>query len=226
MKSQRDNPDKKQALETRNELEKILNLGMNKVHNVKKFKTTIDEEGNKIIQNANEVLPKTHHIAMDYKKLQSEIDKESTAIIIDAAHFYLSGELVNEHSFIQQKMRLDKITICDILFQLKTAEHAIIKLLEEIDGGSINPRMFEVLGGLQRSKMEINARLTTYIHDMEKSYKSIKTIIKEKEAENSVNLGSDDYSVEDMHVTRGTKSFLKNLKENNILNADEGESME
>ena len=46
---------------------------------------------------------------------------------------------------IKQKSVVDKITVSNLLFQMKTAEHAIIKLLEEIDNGNLHPRTFEVL---------------------------------------------------------------------------------
>lgn len=57
---------------------------------------------------------------------------------------------------------------------MKTAEHAIKKLLEDIDGGNIQPRAFEVLASLQKSKMEIVKHIAQFMIIIENNYKNLK----------------------------------------------------
>jgi hypothetical protein len=57
-----------------------------------------------------------------------------------------------------------------MMLQLKTAQHAITKLLEEIDLGNANPRMFEVLAQLQSQIMQMPKDYQNYLTKMEESY--------------------------------------------------------
>jgi hypothetical protein len=56
------------------------------------------------------------------------------------------------------------------MLQLRTAQHAITKLLEEIDFGNANPRMFEVLAQLQSQIMQMPKDYQNYLTKMEESY--------------------------------------------------------
>ena len=71
-------------------------------------------------------------------------------------------------------MSIDKMTVSNLIFQMKTAEHAIIKLLEEIDAGGVRDRTFEVLSSLQKSKMEIVKHLAQFMIILENNYKNLK----------------------------------------------------
>jgi hypothetical protein len=120
------------------------------------------------------VLPKLKAIApLDYEVVKTEADKKASDIVEAVILLYLTQEFVAEHDYVYQKMEVDKLTVSNILFQMKTAEHAIKKLLEEIDGGTVQARMFEVLASLQKSKMEIVKHLTSFMVIMENNYKNL-----------------------------------------------------
>jgi hypothetical protein len=98
---------------------------------------------------------------------------------------------------------------------MKTAEHAIIKLLEEIDGGNLHPRTFEVLASLQRSKMEIVKHLAQFMVIMENNYKSLKEDYRVKKADEPtlIESGEDDNPSKSAFQIRGTKQMIEMLRE-------------
>jgi hypothetical protein len=122
-----------------------------------------------------DVLPRLKAIApLDYDTVKREADKKASDIVESVILLYLPQEFVTQQDYVYQKMEVDKLTVSNLLFQMKTAEHAIKKLLEEIDSGSTNARHFEVLASLQKSKMEIVKHLAAFMVTMENNYKNLK----------------------------------------------------
>lgn len=59
-------------------------------------------------------------------------------------------------------------------FQIRTAQHAVTKMLDEIDaGGQYQARNFEVLAQMQNQLMQMPAKFQAYLADMEKTYKNL-----------------------------------------------------
>ena len=158
-----------------------------------------------------DVLPRLKAIApLDYETVKSESDKKASDIVESVILLYLPEEFVMQQDYVYQKMEVDKLTVSNLLFQMKTAEHAIKKLLEEIDNGSTQARHFEVLASLQKSKMEIVKHLATFMVTMENNYKNLKydwTNLVEKKQEM---MSENAVEVQDENSTkfRGTKGLM------------------
>jgi hypothetical protein len=158
-----------------------------------------------------DVLPKLKAIApLDYDAVKSEADKKASDIVESVILMYLPQEFVTAQDYVYQKMEVDKLTVSNLLFQMKTAEHAIKKLLEEIDSGSTHARSFEVLASLQKSKMEIVKHLATFMVTMENNYKNLKydwhnMVEKKPEA---LPEGMVELPDEETTKFRGTKSLM------------------
>ncbi len=159
-------------------------------------------------QEASLVLPSTASLSLDYYNVKQTIDSESTQIVKSIAEFYLDSEIIDTVPYVKQKVKVDHITVSSLLFQMKTAEHAIIKLLGEIDGGNVHPRTFEVLASLQRSKMEIVKHLAQFMIIMENAYKNFREDYRIKKAETQ-DVDGDDMEEDDGIRTRGTRQLLK-----------------
>lgn len=193
--------DKKREIELRDELEKMLADGIS------------DLQVN--IDSARELLPAREGNFMDYERVKTYADDKATNIVDSISEFYLSTEIIEEIPYVKQKSVVDKITVSNLLFQMKTAEHAIIKLLEEIDNGNLHPRTFEVLASLQRSKMEIVKHLAQFMVIMENNYKSLKEDYRVKKADEPLLIDSSevDDNPRAAHQVRGTKQMIEMLRD-------------
>ena len=158
---------------------------------------------------------KANSLFMDYNAVKTNSDVASKDIVDSIAEFYLDVETIDRISYVKQKTMVDKITVSNLLFQMKTAEHAIIKLLEEIDGGNLHPRTFEVLASLQRSKMEIVKHLAQFMIIMEGNYKNLRDDYRFKKAENGLELEEGEIEVQnaDSNKFRGTRGLIETLRE-------------
>jgi hypothetical protein len=151
---------------------------------------------------------------MDYEKVKTYADTKADNIVDSISEFYLSMGIIEEIPYVKQKSVVDKITVSNLLFQMKTAEHAIIKLLEEIDNGNLHPRTFEVLASLQRSKMEIVKHLAQFMVIMENNYKSLKEDYRIKKADEPISINAEyDESPKAAHQVRGTKQMIEMLRD-------------
>lgn len=169
-----------------------------------------------VTNKAKEVLPRTTDLFLDYSKIKKDLDKDSLKMIKNITKFYLTDEIIREVPYVGEKVKIDTIMASSLLFQMKTAEHAITKLLTEIDTGRTEPRYFEVLASLQRSKMEIIKHLGEYMAMVETTYKNFfedysKYLETNKPQEPEEETDNNDISG-GVRI-KGTKQLLKAMQE-------------
>lgn len=195
--------EKRKELELRDELERLVNSDIQ------------DMAG--LVEEARGILPSRVTNFMDYDGVKVDSDTKADDIVDSIAEFYLDKQIIQEIPYIQQKNVVDKITVSNLLFQMKTAEHAITKLLEEIDNGNLHPRTFEVLSSLQRSKMEIVKHLAQFMVIMENNYKSLKEDYRVKKSEEPLSLEQGETEVYDegknTFQMRGSRHLIETLRE-------------
>lgn len=154
---------------------------------------------------------------LNYDGLQLETDNKAEEVVDSVVLLYLPKEFIHEHDYVRQKMSVDKLTVSNLIFQMKTSEHAIKKLLEEIDMGNIHARSFEVLASLQKSKMEIVKHLAQFMVVMENNYKNLKFDYENAKAEKAIEAhGSVEALEEETNTSiatkfRGTKNLVEML---------------
>jgi hypothetical protein len=99
---------------------------------------------------------------------------EARAILDSLSKFYNDAENLSEDSYIKHKQKIDAMSISTMAFQIRTAQHAVTKMLDEIDaGGQYQARNFEVLAQMQNQLMQMPSKLQSYLADMEKTYKNL-----------------------------------------------------
>lgn len=151
---------------------------------------------------------------LDFDAIKEDADIKAEEIVESAVLLYLPKEFVFEHDYVNQKMMIDKMTVSNLIFQMKTAEHAIKKLLEDIDSGNMAPRSFEVLASLQKSKMEIVKHLAQFMVILETNYKNLKIDYESSDAKNSHVGDAEAEEIRQESTTRfrGTKGLMTLLQ--------------
>jgi len=165
---------------------------------------------------------------MNFTEVTQSTGTDAKSLMDSIVKFYLDENLIDQTSYVDYKKKIDSMNISSMMLQLKTAQHAITKLLEEIDLGMANPRMFEVLAQLQSQIMQMPKDYQNYMEKMEESYKRIGKEMESKTNSGAIALDSpsgDVYSGVKPGVTesggikvRGTKSLMEGLRD--ILGAE------
>jgi hypothetical protein len=148
--------------------------------------------------------------------VKTEVEVEARAILDSLSRFYNDMENLPADSYIKHKQKIDALSISTMAFQIRTAQHAISKLVEEIDSGRMEPRLFEVLAQLQNQIMQMPKNFSNYMSQMEKNYKQLRSESDELNKENiefdsEGNLMQSKDNMDALKV-RGNKSLMENLQ--------------
>lgn len=164
-----------------------------------------------------EIPPIKDFRSMNVDAVKSEVEMEARSILESLGRFYNDSENISEDSYLKHKQKIDSLSISVMAFQIRTAQHAISKLIEEIDSGRMEPRLFEVLAQLQNQIMQMPKNFSSYMTQMEKNYKQLKTENEEIKKQDDIrfdesgNLIQSTENIEALKV-RGTKSLMENLQ--------------
>lgn len=154
---------------------------------------------------------------------------EARSLMDSVANFYVDPGAHGKLELLDLKKKVDAMNISAMMFQMKSAQHAITKLLEEIDLGNMHPRLFEVLAQLQSQIMQMPKDYQQYLERMEQNYKKVNTELEEKKHSGGVLMTPDGNSESGTYVTqpnvdgsgiksRGTRGIMEGLRE--VLGAE------
>jgi hypothetical protein len=188
---------------------------------------------------------------MDFATAKSDVGNDARKLMESIVDFYLKENFIEKSDYIVYKQKIDAMNVSSMMLQLKTAQHAITKLLEEIDLGNANPRMFEVLAQLQSQIMQMPKDYQAYLEKMEQNYKKTRIEIDEKtqntsvilDAPNSNGVFTSTAQTPDGGLkSRGTRGIMEGLRgiigseivdikpelvtQNSIVNAKEKKRLE
>lgn len=159
---------------------------------------------------------------MDFKTATQTTGADARSLMDSIVKFYLDENFIEQTDYVEYKKKIDSMNLASMMLQLQTAQHAITKLLEEIDLGNGNPRMFEVLAQLQSQIMQMPKDYQNYVDKMEEGYKKIQIQIEQKVDRGSVEMeiGESGQSVYNPSKSdgggikvRGTKGLMEGLRD-------------
>jgi hypothetical protein len=154
---------------------------------------------------------------VDYDEMKSEASNESKKLMNSLLKFYLSNELIEKNDYIKAKAKVDMMTQAVLIKQLQVSERSIDTLMRLIDSGEMTPRMFEVLGGLQKTMLDIMKHQTLHMMAAEENMKKLKRDIDVYQDTPSKTLEVQAGKT----TTRGTRNLMREIQAE--LNPDEVE---
>jgi hypothetical protein len=166
---------------------------------------------------APDIPPMRPQRTIDIDNVKTDVESEARAILDSLSKFYHDMENLPEDNYLKHKQKIDALSISTMAFQIRTAQHAISKLIEEIDSGRLEPRLFEVLAQLQNQIMQMPKNFANYMSQMEKNYKELRKESDDIKKQSDIqfdkegNLIDSPENMEALKV-RGTKSLMENLQ--------------
>lgn len=164
-----------------------------------------------------DIPPIKPHRELKIDTVKSEVEMEARAILESLSKFYNDVENISEDSYMKHKEKIDAMNISTMAFQIRTAQHAIAKIIEEIDSGRVEPRLFEVLAQLQNQIMQMPKNFSSYMTQMEKNYKQLKAESEDIKKGGDIQFDENGNIIqskenEDLLKARGTRSLMENLQ--------------
>lgn len=166
----------------------------------------------------------------NYGKLKDKATKKAEKTIDSLLKFYLDQDIIDNDEYVKAKRNMDVMTMSSLIYQLQAGERALTTLLESIDNGEVTARMFEVLGTLQKSMLDIIKSQNMYLMSAEESTKRIardaeiyhQRSATQQQENKSINSGKGDSQNE--NIQKGTKGLLAKIQEANKEQKEEEDS--
>ena len=99
--------------------------------------------------------------------------KKAKDVMESLLKVYLSDNFISKNEYVQAKVNLDAMTLGNIMNQMEVSQRAIEILMDNIELGDVNPKLFEVLGKLQGTFIDLVKAQTTYIMNASDEYEKI-----------------------------------------------------
>lgn len=152
---------------------------------------------------------------LDFKELRESCSDEARIMLQNSIGFILSEDMIEGNEYLKNKLEVDVLTLSGMLYQLRVNEAMQKVMMEEVDHGFMNPRMFEVFGQLSKTISEINKQLVQTVEALKVTYKDIKSDINEKRHEALGPNRNDQGMIEHGDggvVSLGTKEIINRTK--------------
>lgn len=147
---------------------------------------------------------------VDYDEMKVSSVNKSKKMMNSLLKFYLSQEIIDNNEYIQAKAKLEMMTLSNLIQQMQYSERAITTLMRTIDSGEVTPRMFEVLGGLQKTMLDIMKHQTLHMMAAEENMKKLKRDI--DIYVNPVESTTPKLSQGSGNLARGTRNLMREIQ--------------
>ena len=99
--------------------------------------------------------------------------QKAKSVMESLLRVYLSENFISKSEYAQAKVNLDSMTLGSIMNQLEISQRAINVLMENIEIGDVNPKLFDSLGKLQGTFIDLVRTQTTYIMNASDEYEKL-----------------------------------------------------
>jgi hypothetical protein len=158
----------------------------------------------KILQSVTK--PKTGFT--DFRKLLDETNQSVRPIVEAFCESYVSNENMLD-TRVQQRLNIDSIALSEILWKKAVSDVALIQIMERIDSGDDDFKMYTALASLLGSKDNMPKELLQTVMVLEKNYKELKSELFEQ---NKLPMEDTDGVNPDSLKFRGTRNLLMAIK--------------
>lgn len=105
----------------------------------------------------------------------AEVDKNTRTkaqkIVISCMKLYFDAKILSQNEFMQAKASVTTSNIKTLFRQIKIAEHMVDKIVNGIDAGDMNPRLFEVAGQLQGNIIDMLKNVQLHVISMQEEFR-------------------------------------------------------
>ena len=99
--------------------------------------------------------------------------KKAKGVMESLLRVYLSDNFISKSEYAQAKVNLDSMTLGNIMNQMEISQRAINILMDNIEIGDINPKLFDALGKLQGTFIDLVRTQTNYIMNVSDEYEKL-----------------------------------------------------
>jgi len=157
---------------------------------------------------------------LDFKDVSDKARTKAQKTVISCLKLYFDENIITKNEFLQAKSAVATSTIMTLFSQLKMSEHMMHKIINEIDNGNAQPRMFEVATNVQNTIIEILKNTQLHIISMQEDFKRVKNELPLSEQQRQQDI---DITPKRQNTFLNAKNMLKDLEEDEVEDDEEND---
>lgn len=180
------------------------------------LKNSLDDLIKSNLASNDDLLPSSQIIEvqpMNFSAVHDKAKLKAQKTVLSCLKLYFDENLINKNEFIQAKAAIATSNIMTLFKQLKMSEHMMEKLINEIDNGNMQPRMFEVATSVQNTIIEILKNTQLHVISFQEDIKRVKNEMPLSELGQSNKL---DITHTQTNTYLNSKNMLKDLEAEDI----------
>lgn len=147
---------------------------------------------------------------LDLADVDNKTKTKAQKIVLSCMKLYFDAKIISKNEFMQAKASVTTGNIKTLFRQIKIAEHMVDKIVNGIDGGDMNPRLFEVAGQLQGNIIDMLKNVQLHVISMQEEFRRIQgELPPEQIVTHNINISNDD----ETKVYTNAKALLNDLDE-------------
>jgi len=165
------------------------------------------------ITDATSELPAPTNTGGRYVTMRNKAKVKAEKTITSLLKFYLSEDIIEEEEYFQAKAEFSKKQLGSMIYSMERMELNIERMMESMDNGELTARMFEVLGGLEKTLLEVIRSQTLYMSAVEDNMKMLSRDYDMYKSPSQPATGTAKSLDADSGVSiRGTKDLMRNIQ--------------
>lgn len=174
-----------------------------------------DEQDNTIVEVEPAELPTSEEIKAVFDIAKTEAKNEATEYVNALAALYLPEEVLDDE-YVQEKIQQDVINFTNCIFNLNQTQNTIVAMQSNIVGGEVHPRVFEVLGQLFKTNMDVMKYKKQYMQIMEREYEDFSEIYAKVNGDEEPRMKKGKMvptsTINEPTISKGTKGILEEIQ--------------
>lgn len=152
---------------------------------------------------------------LDLHREKKSFEREAKKVLDKAMKFYVDHKYIGKDEYLEYKKGFDALALSNIMFSMRFTQHALIKIMEDIDMGNTHPRTFEALSTLNGQLMSVIKHYAAFMATIETNMRQTQQdlVIAEHKQEEARTEDAEATVVVDQPMrVRGTKALIQGLK--------------
>ena len=112
--------------------------------------------------------------SLDIEEVDTIALQKAQNVVISCLKLYFDENIISNNDYIAAKAAVATSTIKTLFGQLKRAEHMVDKIINDIDLGNMQPRIFEVATTIQSSIRDILKDTQIHVISLQEDLKRVK----------------------------------------------------
>ena len=145
---------------------------------------------------------------LDLTDLDQKTKTKAQNIVLSCMKLYFDAKIISKNEFMAAKASVTTSNIKTLFRQIRVSEHMIDKIVNGIDSGDMNPRLFEVAGQLQSNIVDMLKNVQLHVISMQEEFRRMQGELPKQDInDDTINIDNDT------KIYTNAKSLLKDLDE-------------